>query len=266
MRKKIALSGIFALVLLAFSLQVQAMAPGPAPTPPPAPDPYASCRNVTKGTFYSPEYLILGLSQKWYPYICGTSIHVGGGNIDAYYFATDTQAMIWALQGGASASWNLTPEQMLNQEYVAAQLGMLQFSYADYAARQVPLKCYGFTTSLLLGNGHLLTPDSKLGALFDETYWAFKENRREDYLPLWNFFWRLNGGSGSYPAYNYKGTVENAVYCCQEVTDQGNGIVDGSHCRPIEPWERSSRCQGYSFSCTGEMVSPAGVAGCKVVP
>ncbi len=266
MRKKISVAAIFVLLSLVLSLQAQAMmAAGMAPGP--APDPYAGCRGATNGMFYSPDYQILALSGTWFPYVCGNGILVEVGSIDHYAFATDTQAMIWALQGGASStSWKLTPEQMLNQEYVAAQIAMNQFSYADYAARQVPLKCYGFTTSLLLSNGHFLTPESKLGDLFDETYSALKQKRQKDYLPLWNFFWRLNGGSGSYPAYNYKGTVENAVYCCQEVTNEGNGIVDGSSCRPIEPWERLSNCQGYSFSCTGEMVSPAGVAGGKVVP
>ena len=264
MRKKIALSGIFALLFMVFSPQAYALAPGVAPTPPPAPDPYADCRNVTKAIFWSSEYLDYALRGRFFPFTCGT-IHVGGWNMDAVYSASDTRTMVMVLQGNPMGYGSLTPDQMLNQEYVAAQLSMLQFGGADFGARKTPLKCYGFTTSLLLGNGHLLTPESPLGDLFGQAYSAFKDRRLEDFLPLWNFFWRLNGGDRSYPSYNYKGIVDDAMYCCQEVENQGNGIVDGSHCRAIKDWE-SYKCQGYSFSCTGETVSPAGVAGCKVVP
>jgi hypothetical protein len=265
MKKKIGFSGIFALLLLVFSLQAQAIAPGPAPTPPPAPDPYAACIGVTKAIFWSSEYLEYAIRGKFFPFTCGT-IHVGGWNMDAVYSASDTRVMLMVLQGNPWG-WGEPPtiEMKLNQEYVAAQLSMLQFGGADWGAKKTPLKCYGFTTSLLLGNGTLITPETQLGVLFNETYLAFKDRRYDDYLPLWNFYWRLNGGDLSYPHYNYKGMVDDAMYCCEEVTDQGNGIVNGSHCQAIKDWQ-SYKCQGYSFSCTGEMVSPAGVAGCKVVP
>jgi hypothetical protein len=264
MKKRVASLGLFVLLLLIFSLQAQAIAPGPAPTPPPAPDPYAGCAGLQKATFWSSEYLPLKVSAKWYPY-SGT-FHVGGWNMDACYSTSNTQTIIMVLQGNPWG-WGEPPtiDMKLNQEYVAAQLSMLQFGGADWGARKTPLKCYGFTTSLLLGNGHLITPETQLGVLFDETYVAFKDRRLEDYLPLWNFYWRLNGGDLSYPHYNYKGMVDDAMYCCEEVTDQGNGIVNGSHCQAIKDWE-GYKCHGYSFSCAGEMVSPAGVAGCKVVP
>jgi len=158
----------------------------------------------------------------------------------------------------------LTIDQLLNQEYLAAQLSMLQFGGVDVGPRKTPLKCYGFTNSVVLSNGHLITPETQLGALFDETYSAFRERRYDDYLPLWNFFWRLNGGDLPYPHY-IRGDVDDATYCCQGVSDQGNGIVSGTNCEPIKDW-LAYKCQAYSFSCKGELASPAGVTGCKVVP
>ena len=257
MKKKLALVVVL-LFLSVFPLWAQAGVWEPLPPV----DPYAGCIGVTKATFWSSEYLLLSVSAKWFPY-SGT-FHVGGWNMDAVYSTGSTQTIIMALQGNPMGYGTLTPDQMLNQEYVAAQLSMLQFGGADFGARKTPLKCYGFTTTLQLTNGRLLTPESPLGDLFGETYSAFKDRRVGDYLPLWNFYWRLNGGDLPYPHYNYKGIVDNAMYCCQEVV-QGNGIANGSRCQAIKDWERN-KCQGYSFSCTGETVSPAGVAGCKGAP
>ena len=264
MKKRISLAAVVVFLLAAFSLQAEAMAPGGGPAPLPPPDPYASCAGMQKATFWSSEYLELAIRAKFFPFTCGT-IHIGGWNMDAVYSASDYRPILLVLQGNAWG-WGepASIDMKLNQEYVAAQLSMLQFGGADWGAKKTPLKCYGFTNSLLLSNGERITPETQLGDLFNHTYRAFKERRYDDYLPLWNFYWRLSGGDLSYPHY-IRGDVDDAMYCCQEVTDKGNGIVDGARCEPIKDWQ-AYKCQAYSFSCEGELVSSGGVTGCKVVP
>jgi hypothetical protein len=121
----------------------------------------------------------------------------------------------------------------------------------------------GFTNTTILSNGAAITPQTTLRELLNQAVAAFKEYRNADYLPLWDFFFRLNTDDPNPIVCN--GKWDPALYCCQEVVQEADGTVSGADCSPIKPAEQYNQCTGYSFSCTQEILTPAGLSKCKVV-
>jgi hypothetical protein len=246
------------LLFFLFGIQAEAMAPGAAPVPTPA----SACGSCIKlNCFRSSEYWYLHMDQ-----LPGGAVYVGGVNFNNPIGTNSYNQMWLALRGnqvGAS-----TPTQKLNQEMVAFQVSLLFAqggggSPAYFEAMDAQLCCYGFTNTTILSNGAAITPQTTLRELLTQAVAAFKEYRSADYLPLWDFFFRLNTDDPSPMVCNSK--WDPAMYCCQEVVQEAAGTVSGTDCSPIKPGEQY-KCTGYSFSCTNEILTPAGLSKCKVVP
>jgi hypothetical protein len=253
MRKRIVLFGTFVLLLFGFSLQAEAITPGPPP--PPA----FSCGKMT--CFRSSEHWLLRVDN-----LPGGVVYVGGANMNAP-LSTDSHNAMWiALRGNQMGS--STPTQKLNQDFVAFQVSLMfnhggSGSPAYIEALATQLGCYGFTNTVVLSNGATLSPQSTLRDLFDQVRYAFREYRSTDYISLWSFLIRLNTDIPNQVFCESK--VDPGMYCCQEALQGADGLISGSDCIPITLAEQA-RCTGYYFSCTGETLSPAGLAKCKLAP
>jgi hypothetical protein len=252
------LAATLGLFLFLFGIQAEAMAPGPQPAPTPAP----VCGNCIKlNCFRSSEYWLLNMNR-----LPGGAIYIGGVNFNNP-IGTDSYNQMWlALRGNQVGS--STPMQKLNQEMVAFQISLLFAqggggSPAYFEAMDAQLCCYGFTNTTILSNGAAITPQTTLRELLTQAVASFKEYRYADYLPLWDFFFRLNTDDPTPMSCNSK--WDPAMYCCQEAVQEADGTVSGTDCSPIKPGEQFTKCTGYSFSCTNELLTPAGLSKCKVV-
>jgi hypothetical protein len=233
-------------------MQAEAIAPGPQPTP------VNNCGKMT--CFRSSEYWLFRVDN-----LPGGVVYVGGVNMNAP-LSTDSRNAMWlALRGNQMGP--STPTQKLNQDFVAFQLSLIfnhggSGSPAYFEALDAQLGCYGFTNTVVLSNGVILGPQSTIRDLFDQVRYAFREYRSADYLPIWSFLIRLNR---DLPNQLCDSTVDPGSYCCQEAVQGTDGLLSGSDCIPTTLAEQA-RCGGYYFSCTGETLSPAGVAKCKLAP
>jgi hypothetical protein len=105
--------------------------------------------------------------------------------------ATRNQSSIrFALQGGP------TPLQQLNQQFVAAQLSLLDtcghYSPQSFTVLEGNLSCSGLNfRPLTLSNGVNLSVDSRLKDLFEQARFAIRDNRTTDMVVLANLFGSL---------------------------------------------------------------------------
>jgi hypothetical protein len=157
----------------------------------PFPDPGApgngnDCNTIC---FRSPQYFLLNLDH-----LPNGAVLVGGVNQNRPISTTNTSAMAIALRGGA------TPLQQLNQEFVAAQLNVLNAggdgSPMVFSAMEGKLRCYNRTFDpVALSNGFTIRADTKLKDLFQQTRFCIWDNRTQDMLALAKVFDSLNGNS-----------------------------------------------------------------------
>ncbi len=93
-----------------------------------------------------------------------------------------------------------TPLQQLNQEFVAAQLNVLNAggdgSPQVFYAMEGRLRCYNLAFDpVALSNGFTITANTKLKDLFQQTKLCILEGRAQDMAPLAKIFDLLNGNS-----------------------------------------------------------------------
>ena len=247
------------LFFLIFGIQAEASAPAPPPQPTPAIGPVYSCGKMT--CFRSSDYWRLHIDR-----LPGGAVYVGGVNFNNPIGTDSLNVMTLALRGNQMGS--STPMQKLNQEMLAFQVNLMfnhggSGSPAYFEALAAQLGCYGFTNTTILSNGAGITPQTTLRELLTQAVSAFRDYRGADYLSLWDFFFRLNTDDPTPMYCNSK--WDPAMYCCQEVVQEADGTVSGTDCNPIKPAEQYNKCTGYSFSCTHELLTPAGLSKCKVV-
>jgi hypothetical protein len=135
--------------------------------------------------FQSPQYYLLNMNR--WP---GGAVFIGGVNFNQPVTVSANPTDVKrALQGGES------PLQLLNKEYVAAQLSALSAGYYGTAgALNGSLRCYGVATaSVRLDNGVILTSGSTLGALFAQARQAISDRRDDDMVKIAAILQQLNG-------------------------------------------------------------------------
>ncbi len=171
-------------------LPCKAECPFPPPPDPNLPNPGGpggdDCNAIC---FRSPQYFRLNLGR-----LPHGTVLVGGMNHNRPISTTDKRAMALALRGG------FTPLQQLNQEFVAAQLNLLNAggdgSPKVYHAMEGRIECYGLKfDSVSLSNGFSISPDTKLKDLFQQARFCIYDNRADDMLALARIFDMLNGNS-----------------------------------------------------------------------
>jgi hypothetical protein len=139
--------------------------------------------------FRSPQYFRLNLDR-----LPHGTVLIGGMNYNRPISTTDKRAVAMALRGG------YTPLQQLNQEFVAAQLNVLNAggdgSPKVFYAMEGELNCYGLKFDpVTLSNGFTISPDTKLKDLFQQTRFCIYDNHLVDMLVLARIFDMLNGNS-----------------------------------------------------------------------
>ncbi|MGH9846942.1 MAG: hypothetical protein ACREEM_50235 [Blastocatellia bacterium] len=162
----------------------------PFPTDPPAPNPQQPASEVCSAICHrSPLYFRLNIDRL--PH--GTVI-IGGMNFNRPISTTDKRAIAIALRGG------YTPLQKLNQEFVAAQLNLLnaggQGSPRTFSALESRLKCYGMDFEpITMSNGFTLTPDTQLKDLYAHCRKCIELNMVQDMPGLVLVLDLLNGNN-----------------------------------------------------------------------
>lgn len=139
--------------------------------------------------YRSPQYFKLNINS-----LPRGTVIVGGVNFNRPVSTTDLRRMEMALRGG------FTPLQQLNQEFVAAQLNVLNAggdgSAKVFYAMEGPLTCYNLKFEpVTMSNGFVLTPDSLLKDLYREARLSIFSNNAQDQLAVAKIFDMLNGNS-----------------------------------------------------------------------
>lgn len=139
--------------------------------------------------YRSPQYFKLNIDS-----LPRGTVIIGGVNFNHPVSTTDRKALGIALRGG------FTPLQQFNQEYVAAQLNMLNAggdgSAKVFYAMQGPLTCYNLVfEAVTLSNGFVLSPESLLGDLYREARLCVSSNNVQDQIALTKIFDLLNGNN-----------------------------------------------------------------------
>jgi hypothetical protein len=139
--------------------------------------------------FRSPQYFLLNLDRL----PIGTVL-VGGVNLNRPVSTTNIRVMELALRGG------FTSLQQLNQEFVAAQLNVLNAggdgSPQIFYAMEGRLRCYNLAFDPVpLSNGFTITAGTKLKDLFQQAKLCILDSRTQDMAPLAKIFDLLNGNS-----------------------------------------------------------------------
>lgn len=157
---------------------------------PPVPNPQQPTSEVCSAICYrSPLYFRLNIDRL--PH--GTVI-IGGMNFNRPISTTDKRSMTIALRGG------YTPLQKLNQEFVAAQLNLLnaggQGSPRTFYALEGRLKCYGMDFEpITMSDGFTLTPDTKIKDLYEHCRKCIELNLVQDMPGLVRVLDLLNGNN-----------------------------------------------------------------------
>jgi hypothetical protein len=157
---------------------------------PPTPNPGQPTGDTCNAICYrSPMYFRLNIDKL----PLGTVI-VGGMNFNRPISTTDKRAMHFALRGGYS------PLQQLNQEFVAAQLNLLnaggESSPRGVYALEGRLKCYGLNFDpITLNSGFVITPDTQLKALYQHCRECINLNLVQDMPGLTRVLDMLNGNN-----------------------------------------------------------------------
>jgi hypothetical protein len=155
----------------------------------PNPNPPGNGDECNAICFRSPQYFLLNLDR-----LPLGAVLVGGVNFNRPVSTTNVRVMEIALRGG------FTPLQQLNQEFVAAQLNVLNAggdgSPKVFHAMEGKLRCYDLTFDpVTLSNGFTVTADTKLKDLFQQARFCIWDNRTQDMAALAKIFDSLNGNS-----------------------------------------------------------------------
>ncbi len=128
--------------------------------------------------FFSPEQLM----QSPISLTPGNGIIIGGVNFNA---PTRNLTIIKnTLKGGATVKIALTPQQELNQEFVAAQLSLINAgglsSPKVFSALNSPITCYGVNLPdpIALSNGFTISSSTSLRDFLDQTRLAVIDSKR----------------------------------------------------------------------------------------
>jgi hypothetical protein len=159
--------------------------PFPTQTDPSNPS-LANCDAIC---FRSPQYFLLNLDR-----LPQGVVLIGGVNHNRPVSTTNLQTIALALRGGFS------PLQKLNQEFVAAQLNLLNAggdgSSKVFHAMEGKLSCYGLNFNpITLSDGFEISPNTKLKDLYQQTRFCIFENKVEDMPTLTRIFDLLNGNN-----------------------------------------------------------------------
>lgn len=164
--------------------------PDQEPPLPPQPNPGGGqggeCNTIC---YRSPQYFKLNINS-----LPRGTVIIGGVNYNRPVSTTDKRRLELALRGG------FTPLQQLNQEFVAAQLNILNAggdgSAKVFYAMEGALTCYNLKFEpVTLSSGFTLTPDSQLKDLYREARLCIQSNNVQDQIALTKIFDMLNGNS-----------------------------------------------------------------------
>lgn len=164
--------------------------PSQEPPRPTEPNPGGSqggeCNTIC---YRSPQYYKLNINS-----LPRGTVIIGGVNFNRPVSTSDTRKLELALRGG------FTPLQQLNQEFVAAQLNVLNAggdgSAKVFYAMEGPLTCYNLRFDpVTLSNGFVLTPDSQLKDLYREARLCISSSNVQDQIALTKIFDLLNGNN-----------------------------------------------------------------------
>ncbi len=155
----------------------------------PNPDPPGGGDQCNAICYRSPQYFRLNINS-----LPQGTVLVAGMNNNRPMSTTDRRGMLIALRGG------YTVQQQLNQEFVAAQLNLLNAggdgSPSVFYALTSKLKCYGLDFEpVTLSNGMILTPDTQLKELYQVARQCIALNASEDMPALTRIFDMLNGNN-----------------------------------------------------------------------
>lgn len=162
----------------------------PEPPEPPVPNPGQGGGDECNAICYrSPQYFKLNIDR-----LPRGTVLIGGVNSNQPISTTNKRVMGLALAGG------YTTLQKLNQEFVAAQLNVLNAggdgSAKVFYAMEGKLSCYGLNFSeITLSDGFTLSPDTKLKDLYQQTRFCIVGGTVEDQVALTAIFDMLNGNN-----------------------------------------------------------------------
>lgn len=161
----------------------------PLPPLPPVPNPGGQGGECNTICYRSPQYYKLNINS-----LPRGTVIIGGVNYNRPISTTDLRRMELALRGG------FTPLQQLNQEFVAAQLNMLNAggdgSAKVYYALEGELTCYNLNfVPVTLSNGFVLRPESQLKDLYREARLSIYSGNAQDQLAVAKIFDLLNGNT-----------------------------------------------------------------------
>jgi hypothetical protein len=143
--------------------------------------------------YRSPQWWLLNLDR-----LPGGNVMLAGVNGNQSVSTSFKRTIQLALQGNVVFGIGLTPRQVFNQEYVAAQLNILRAggggSPVVANTMWANLSCYGIDfPATTLSNGFTLTPSSMVKELYMQITLAVQQNREADFLPLARILDLLNG-------------------------------------------------------------------------
>lgn len=162
----------------------------PNPPLPPAPNPGGGAGDECNAICYrSPQYFKLNMNH-----LPRGTVVIAGVNGNNPVSTTNTKALGLALSGG------FTTVQKLNQEFVAAQLNVLNAggdgSPKVFYAMEGKLSCYGLVfDEVTLSNGFTLSPETRLKELYQQTRFSITDSRINDMVELTKIFNALNGNN-----------------------------------------------------------------------
>jgi hypothetical protein len=160
------------------------------PPLPPQPNPGGGqggeCNTIC---YRSPQYFKLNIDS-----LPRGTVIIGGVNYNRPISTTDKRKIELALRGG------FTPLQQLNQEFVAAQLNLLNAggdgSPRVFYVLEGPLTCYNLNFDpITLSNGFVLSPDSLLKDVYREARQSIFSNNVQDQIAMTKILDLLNGNN-----------------------------------------------------------------------
>jgi hypothetical protein len=142
----------------------------------------------------SADYWLLNLRR-----LPAGKVYISGVNFNIAISTRNLDAIKIALgYCGADLYGPLSPQERFNREWVAAQLNELWAACGGspnyYNAQWTNLSCYGFNFApVTLSNGFVLSPNSMVKDLFQQSFLAAVQNRFVDFQALANVLALFNG-------------------------------------------------------------------------
>ena len=180
-------------------------------TPPSSTEGIQNSTKCNSLCFHPPEFFLLSSLSN----IKGAVV-IGGVNFNA---PTDDPKMVrLALQGSNFSPVITGSLGEFNRQFTAAQLGLNSVGGSPVATNVLwsPLSCYGFTATITLSNGAVLSPQSMVKDLFMQArnVATGSINSGTDVGVITSIIKRLNGGGINGTC---GGVVGAGTYCCQSL-------------------------------------------------